>query len=298
VRKHVSAAADVAMLEAVTGVGVDALVARVAEAAAEPISTMQGGMLIDAVLSAVRFVPHALNGAGLHLLRVLLAERMDDARREQTPAVSPELAALRAAWVRDGYLLLDYAVYTSARGTGNEKLNEVLRMAAASNHPEHTLHFVPRAVSHVAADPQYALHVDTFHSVVKVWVYPRNVSVDEGPLHFARGSHRCSPGKLRWLYERTKANDPEVIREPSLRFDAASSTASKAAAALQAAGMQPAAPVLPLPTAERTIVIADTSGLHCRGEAPPGTFRIALRPMGAENDGGVRRLNPFRSINL
>ena len=44
----------------------------------------------------------------------------------------------------------------------------------------------------------------------------------------------------------------------------------------------------------RTLVVADTSGLHCRGLAAPGLSRRALRPMGADNDGGVKRGNPFR----
>jgi aryl-alcohol dehydrogenase-like predicted oxidoreductase len=287
---------DAAMLKAVTRVSVADLVGRVVRAATEPIATMQGIVLIDAVLSAVRFVPHALNAAGLHLLRVLLAERMDDSRRRLASNWSAEAEALRPAWERDGVLLLDWAEYTSSRGTGNERLNEVLRMAAASSMPEHTLRFVPRAVRHVAGDPQYALHMDTFHSVVKIWVYPRNMSEAEGPLHVVRGSHRCSPAKLRWLYGRTQANAPDVLKEPSIRFDAASSTCTQAAAVLHAIGLPRATPILPLPDVEQTIVVADTSALHCRGEAPPHTLRTALRPMGTENDGGVRRLNPFRSI--
>ena len=287
---------DAAMLKAVTRVSVADLVERVVRAATEPIASMQGAVLIDAVLSAVRFVPHCLNAAGLHLLRVLLAERMDDSRRRLASNWSAEAEALRPAWERDGVLLLDWAEYTSSRGTGNERLNEVLRMAAASSMPEHTIRFVLRAVRHVAGDPQYALHMDTFHSVVKIWVYPRNMSEAEGPLHVVRGSHRCSPAKLRWLYERTQANAPDVLKEPSIRFDAASSTCTQAAAVLHAIGLPRATPILPLPSVEQTIVVADTSALHCRGEAPPHTLRTALRPMGAENDGGVRRLNPFRSI--
>ena len=295
VLKHVSGD-DGAMLEAITQVGVPDLLESVTRAATEPVATKQGVTLIEAVLSAERFVPHSLNAAGLHLLRVLLAERMDDARRHLAANHSAEAEALRPTWERDGVLLLDFAQYTSSRGTGNEKLNEVLRMAAASSLPAHTLHFVTRAVQHVPADPQYALHMDTFHSVVKIWVYPKNMTVSEGPLHVVRGSHRCSSAKLRWLYERTRSNAADVITEPSLRFDAQSSSGAQAAAALKATGLAPATPILPLPNTEQTIVIADTSALHCRGQALPHTSRTALRPMGAENDGGVRRLNPFRSI--
>ena len=35
--------------------------------------------------------------------------------------------------------------------------------------------------------------------------------------------------------------------------------------------------------------------LHCRGLAAAGVSRSSMRPMGAENDGGVKRLNPFRA---
>ena len=63
---------------------------------------------------------------------------------------------------------------------------------------------------------------------------------------------------------------------------------------LEAAGLPRATPVLPLPDAERTLIVADTSSLHCRGLAEPGLTRRALRPMGAENDGGVKRSDPFR----
>ena len=63
-----------------------------------------------------------------------------------------------------------------------------------------------------------------------------------------------------------------------------------------AAGLPSAVPVLPLPDVARTLIVADTSSLHCRGLAEAGSTRMALRPMGAENDGGVQRQNPFRPV--
>jgi len=292
---HYLSKSDAGMLQQVTGTLLVELVARLVAAAAEPIPELQGTYLIDAVLSAVRFVPHELNAVGLHLLLVLLAERMADKRRSLVS--SPKLAAtLREQWVRNGFLRLDYDEYTTTRGTGNEKLNEVLRMASASSLPRTDIEFVMREVSHVAGDPQYALHQDTFHSAVKLWVYPRNLTLAHGPLHFSRGSHRASDGKFAWLYGRTKANDLEVIREPSLRFDPNWQAGTALADGLAALALEPALPVLPLPNSRQTLIIADTSGLHCRGEAAPGVSRHALRPAGAVNDGGVMRLSPFRAI--
>ena len=178
---------------------------------------------------------------------------------------------------------------------GNERLNEVLRMASASELLQHAVRFVEREVTHMGpADPQCALHLDTFHSVVKLWVYGANVSVAHGPLHVVRGSHRSSAAKLAWLFARTRANSAAVIKEPSLRFDDRETAGVHAAEALAAAGLPHATPVLPLPGVARTLVVADTSGLHCRGLAAPGLSRRALRPMGADNDGGVKRGNPFR----
>jgi hypothetical protein len=282
----------------VTGVPLPALLDAVAAVGAAPVDSLSRTPLLEALLTPVRFLPHALNAQGLHLLRVLLAERMDDARRAaQSP--SAEAAALREAWVRDGYLRLDFERYTSSAGdaahfVGNERLNEVLRMASASELPQHAVRFVEREVTHMGpADPQCALHLDTFHSVVKLWVYGANVSAAHGPLHVVPGSHRSSAAKLAWLFSRTRTNSAAVIKEPSIRFDDSETAGVEAAEALGAAGLPHATPVLPLPGVARTLVVADTSGLHCRGLATPGLSRRALRPMGADNDGGVKRGNPF-----
>ena len=103
---------------------------------------------------------------------------------------------------RRTYLILlhtELNIYSSAttQGVGNERLNAVLRMASASALPQSPIEFVERPVKHTDADPQYALHVDTFHSVVKAWVYPANLTVQAGPMYYVPGSHRCSRAKLR-----------------------------------------------------------------------------------------------------
>jgi len=81
--------------------------------------------------------------------------------------------------------------------------------------------------------------------------------------------------------------------QPSIRFNHKNSAGVHVASQLSELGMANAEPVLPLQGTESTLIIADTSGLHCRGLAKSGTRRTALRPMGALNDGGVKRYNPF-----
>lgn len=70
--------------------------------------------------------------------------------------------------------------------------------------------FVEREVIHLPWDDQYALHQDTFHRVIKIWVYGSGTSGENGTLHVVPGSHRVSRGKLAWLYNRTRASDPQV----------------------------------------------------------------------------------------
>ena len=51
-------------------------------------------------------------------------------------------------------------------------------------------------------------------------------------------------------------------------------------------------PVLPLDDFERTLIIADTSGIHHRGYAKPGTIRRTIRVQD-DMQGGIRRVDPF-----
>lgn len=51
-------------------------------------------------------------------------------------------------------------------------------------------------------------------------------------------------------------------------------------------------PVLPLNQFQRTLIIADTSGIHHRGYAAPGTVRQTYRVQ-SELNGGLKRTNPF-----
>eukprot|EP00965_Chrysotila_dentata_P253912 6211505-Pleurochrysis_carterae.AAC.3 len=91
---------DAAMLREITGVPLSELVQDVVAAGDTVIEALQRTPLMAAVLSAARFVPHALNSRGLHLLRVLLAERMSDRRRDEGD-YGDDAARLREQWLRD-----------------------------------------------------------------------------------------------------------------------------------------------------------------------------------------------------
>ena len=55
------------------------------------------------------------------------------------------------------------------------------------------------------SDPQFYMHVDTFHPTWKVFVFAAGTQLENGPFHFVNGSHGAHTiGKLRWLYDRSR----------------------------------------------------------------------------------------------
>ncbi|KAL1499699.1 hypothetical protein AB1Y20_011894 [Prymnesium parvum] len=134
--------------------------------------------------------------------------------------------------------------------------------------------------------------MDTFAPIVKVWVFPADTSLSQGPLHFAAGSQHNSPGRLRWMHAYSLPPATEAMREPSFRLLGSAAAAAAAPDFIRQTQASMAA-VLPLPFASRTLVIADTSGLHHRGQGVVGAVRRSSRLPG-DNDGGLPRLHPFR----
>jgi len=242
--------------------------------------------VLSHVLTTDRFIPHdVLNKKGLSLLRAVLAERMTLARRRN---LGLDKHPDTVVWERDGVLLKDFDHYTNEQN--KQEFDELLQMVAASKSVSSTeFKWVERNVTSMPNDPQREPHIDTFHSVVKMWVYERGVvTLESGPLHFMRGSHRNTPGKLRWMYNASLPPATEAIKEPSLRFhgDVLDSSSETCMSDILR-------PVLPLDCYNRTLVIADTSGIHHRGNAIPGTVRKTIR-VSSGHDGGLKRQNPYQ----
>jgi len=49
-------------------------------------------------------------------------------------------------------------------------------------------------------DPQTTLHSDIFFNTHKAWLYLGDVTVDDGPLVYVKGSHRLALGRLGFIY--------------------------------------------------------------------------------------------------
>lgn len=141
------------------------------------------------------------------------------------------------------------------------------------------LHYVQTIVSHDGtneADPQEALHADSFHSSLKGWLFLNPVGDDEGPFTYVRSSHRFTPERLAWERQRSLA-EPKAIDRLSARGSPRVSTQDLAAMNLASAE------VLAVPA--NTLIVADTVGFHARG--------VAARPGERVELWSYARRNPF-----
>jgi len=132
------------------------------------------------------------------------------------------------------------------------------------------LHYVQTIVSSCVGedpDPQETLHADTFHASMKSWLFLKPVDVEDGPFTYVPGSHRFTPERMEWEYQRSLVNAQAIDRlsaRGSPRIDEEGLTQM---------GLGPAK-ALALP--ENTLVVADTAGFHARGAAQKPGERVEL----------------------
>ena len=120
-------------------------------------------------------------------------------------------------------------------------------------------------------DPQTRLHLDTFHSTAKAWLYLTDVREHEGAFTYVPGSHRLTPQKLEWLLSdqpHAKDSADQETREGSFRIEASE---------LAALGLpQPVELAVPA----NTLVVGNTSGFHARGRSRANTLRVEIWALG------------------
>jgi len=249
-----------------------------------------------------------LNRLGLHSGRMLLAGGMAELRR--APLALAIDAEDKAAFRRDGFLVKEDFLpgehferledeVRSYRAPGWEchqgdtithrihldhgalaqlpATRALLRLPAyrrplawAGAHAGAPAFYIQRIFNHLtegAADPQRHLHTDTFHPTVKAWLFLDDVDERKGPFTYVPGSHRLTRAWLRAQYRRSLQSRSDPIRysaRGSLRW------------------REEELPELGLPAPRRfavprnTLVIADTSGIHRRGEASEAGSRLEI----------------------
>jgi len=206
-----------------------------------------------------------LNKHGLHLLRVILHQRIYE-KKINGNKKSKDFNF----FMENGYLLKKYSQFNS------KKIRIFLKKISNQSIPK--INWKKVEFQHIKNDPQYSMHVDSFQNTFKVWMYPGNATKKNGPLHFIPKSHKLSFDKLKWLYDVSISSIGKI--EPAFRLDKKY---------FKKFGVEKFA--LPIEKSN-TILIANTVIFHHRGKAKEGMPRITYR-MDGDNDGGVKRLNPF-----
>lgn len=261
-----------------------------------------------------------LNRWGLHRARVAAAERMARFRRRLIAGVSEEDRAAYARdgfVIRENYLPDD--VFRRVRdeifgqdlparemrqgqtvtrmiplthGT-KARLPESVRVAHdpglnllagyVAGRTGWPIHFIQTVIAEPhkgPADPQTALHADTFHSTSKFWLFLHDVNIEDGPFIFVPGSHVLTPERLAWEYEQSLTAREE--RRPHHSYGSFRIGADQLAALGYGAPRQVAVPA-------NTLVVADTYGFHSRSPSAHATTRVEIH--------GHMRRNPFPPWN-
>ena len=187
------------------------------------LETEFGSCELTQILSAARFLPLGdANVLGLHPFRCTLAERMYYARIHANGLAShPDFET----WQRDGVVLKNF------EEMDDEQISSLLDMVAArasstETIPKPPFKWTPRNITvPEVRDLQTFGHVDTFATAVKIWIFDGSVEPKHGPLTYAKGSHRNSVPKMKWMYDYSLPPAAEALQEPSFRlFGSATAT--------------------------------------------------------------------------
>ena len=115
-----------------------------------------------------------------------------------------------------------------------------------------------------AADPQTALHMDTFHPVMKAWLYLDDITDAVGPLVYAPGTHRRTPRREAWERARSVTACTTAAKGGAFRVTEAELPR------LGARGVHR----FDVPAG--TLIVADTSGFHARAKSPHASMRVEI----------------------
>ncbi|MEQ1953237.1 phytanoyl-CoA dioxygenase family protein [Mesorhizobium yinganensis] len=113
-------------------------------------------------------------------------------------------------------------------------------------------------------DPQTRLHMDTFHPTMKAWFFLHDVEPGQGPFTYVPGSHRPTKRRLAWHKRRS------VLASEASTKGGAFRVADEQLRALRLPGRH----VFAVPG--NTLVVADTFGLHARGQSLHATTRLEI----------------------
>lgn len=145
-------------------------------------------------------------------------------------------------------MLMDLLSAAEGKDLRPGQLHRVVERVIHGRHDEH--------------DPENDLHVDTFHSTHKVWLYLDDVAAEQGPLAVVPGSHRLDWRLLKYTYRYFRA------------FGKSSGSPSRRISHVEMTERNLHEVAMSVPA--NTLVIANTGGYHRRLRGDDGAVRTAL----------------------
>ncbi len=119
-------------------------------------------------------------------------------------------------------------------------------------------------------DPNKDYHYDTFHNTFKCWLFINNVENNDGPFRYLPASNKFSFKRLFFEWKNSILYSLKKNINPSFR------TNNKLKETLDKDSMS-------MSVGENTLVMANTHGLHRRGDAKVGGKRCAIQFWTREN---------------
>ena len=139
-----------------------------------------------------KHVVSKLDIKGMHLLRCILAERIINYKRKK---IGNPIYKEYLDFEEKGIILIN----NFNPKKDYEKYKILLRYIVGNSNLNPSTPTSKREDS-FGYDIQHTMHVDTFHSSIKVFKYGNKVKKDNGPFSYVLGSHKNTIGKLKILY--------------------------------------------------------------------------------------------------
>jgi hypothetical protein len=235
---------------------------------------------LAAFLSSAKYAVHPGNTHGVHILRVLLAERILDARRA---ALGYHGDRLVQRFRRDGIVVIPMNPLGLSKQQRLE-LHRLFQYAIGSKEAvEPSFRFFKVDVIHNELDIQHQMHMDTFSSITKVFGFVEAVQLKDGPFNYVNKSHRHGTEKLRLIHKLVSLDEYVACESPRVY-----------PSHQKEYGLNP----IPIVVPPKSIVVADTNGYHFRGMGTPGERRDYYTTTwggarATNNIGGLPRIHPF-----
>lgn len=235
-------------------------------------------------LNNEKHIPSDLDAYGLHVIRCLLADKIDKQKRNNLISTTD---SNYFDFINKGIIVL------SNKDFNDDYVQKLLKMCLITNNLKFTN---SRAVdSYANYDIQYGLHVDTFHMTIKAFQYKNDVGKANGPFSYVLSSNVIDDRKMKFLYDVSnnrsknislglKKQDDHEKWTPSFRMGLKTYTEKGVEENLKKYGYDNETLI---EAKSGTLIIADVSGLHRKFPCEKNHVRVT-------NRWTFNRDNPFK----